>query len=62
MESNAMVLLCRVQLLGEGRNDVAFERGELEQTVILSSYSFLLLLKAFSFIYSWEDFTKLLTN
>lgn len=57
-----MVLLCRVQLLEEGRNDVAFERGELEQTVILSSYSFLLLLKAFSFIYSWEDFTKLLTN
>ena len=53
MESNAMVLLCRVQLLGEGRNDVAFERGELEQTVILSSYSFLLLLKAFGFIYSW---------
>lgn len=57
-----MVLLCRVQLLGEGRNDVAFEGGELEQTVILSSYSFLFLLKTFSFIYSWEDFTKLLTN
>lgn len=57
-----MVLLCRVQLLGKGRNDVGFEGGELEQPVILSSYSFLLLLKTFSFIYSWEDFTKLLTN
>ena len=36
-----MVLLCKVMLLGQGRDDVAFKGGELEQTVILNSCRFL---------------------